>query len=74
MIARASSGGVAEGYALYRYDRQTSYLAAETLHNLTSGRYVVVGLRNEEPKNTQYGLTAKAYHFNPAALRTDGMR
>lgn len=65
---------VAEGHALYRYDRQTSYLAAETLYDLISGRYMVVGLRNEEPKNTQYGLTAKAYHFTPAALRTDGMR
>ncbi|MCY1278178.1 hypothetical protein D3C80_734140 [compost metagenome] len=65
---------VAEGHALYRYDRQASYLAAETLYDLISGRYMVVGLRNEEPKNTQYGLTAKAYDFTPAALRTDGMR
>ncbi|MDH4873593.1 DUF1329 domain-containing protein [Pseudomonas sp. BN515] len=65
---------VAEGHALYRYDNQTSYLAAETLYDLISGRYMVVGLRNEEPKNTQYGLTAKAYDFTPAALRTDGMR
>ncbi|MDH4656833.1 MULTISPECIES: DUF1329 domain-containing protein [unclassified Pseudomonas] len=65
---------VAEGHALYRYDKQASYLAAETLYDLISGRYMVVGLRNEEPKNTLYGLTAKAYDFTPAALRTDGMR
>ena len=65
---------VAEGHALYRYDQQTSYLAAETLYDLISGRYMVIGLRNGEPRNTQYGFTAKAYDFTPAALRTDGMR
>ncbi|MNO56086.1 hypothetical protein D3C76_465930 [compost metagenome] len=65
---------VAEGHALYRYDQQVSYLAAETLYDLISGRYMVVGLRNEEPRNTEYGFKAKTFDFTPAALRTDGMR
>ena len=35
---------------------------------------MVVGLRNEEPRNTEYGLTAKNFEFTPAALRSDGLR
>jgi hypothetical protein len=53
---------------------QASYFAAETLYDLISGRYMVVGLRNEEPRNTEYGLTAKNFEFTPAALRSDGLR
>ncbi|WP_256669358.1 hypothetical protein [Pseudomonas sp. C2B4] len=47
----------------YGYDEQTSYLATETRYDLISVRYMVVGLRNEEPCNTQYGLTAKAFEY-----------
>ncbi|MCY1280147.1 hypothetical protein D9M68_162750 [compost metagenome] len=65
---------VAEGHALYRYDQQASFHAAETLYDLISGRYMVVGLRNEEPRNTQYGLTGKSVDYTPAALRSDGLR
>ncbi|PJI47278.1 MAG: outer membrane lipoprotein-sorting protein [Pseudomonas sp.] len=65
---------VGEGHALYRYDQQASYLAAETLYDLFSGRYIVLGLRNEEPRSTQYGFSAKTFDFTPAALRTDGVR
>ncbi|MDU4253503.1 DUF1329 domain-containing protein [Pseudomonas sp.] len=65
---------VGEGHLLYRYDQQASYAAAETLYDLQSGRYMVVGLRNEEPRNTQYGFTAKAFDYTPAALRNDGLR
>jgi hypothetical protein len=65
---------VAEGHPLYRYDQQTTYAAAETLYDVISGRYLVLGLRNEESRNTQYGLTAKVFDYTPAALRTDGLR
>ena len=65
---------VAEGHPLYRYDQQTTYAAAETLYDVISGRYLVLGLRNEEARNTQYGLTAKVFDYTPAALRTDGLR
>lgn len=65
---------VAEGHALYRYDQQASYIAAETLYDLISGRYMVIGLRNEESRSTEYNLTAKNFEFTPAALRSDGLR
>ncbi|EJN26868.1 hypothetical protein PMI35_03710 [Pseudomonas sp. GM78] len=65
---------VAEGHPLFRYDQQTTYAAAETLYDVISGRYLVLGLRNEEARNTQYGLTAKVFDYTPAALRTDGLR
>jgi hypothetical protein len=65
---------VAEGHPLFRYDQQTTYAAAETLYDIVSGRYLVLGLRNEESRNTQYGLTAKVFDYTPAALRTDGLR
>ncbi|MNO63647.1 hypothetical protein D3C76_543560 [compost metagenome] len=65
---------VGEGHALYRYDQQATYLAAEALYDLNAGRYLVLGLRNEEPRSTEYGFKAKTFDFTPAALRTDGMR
>nr|WP_314533059.1 DUF1329 domain-containing protein [uncultured Pseudomonas sp.] len=65
---------VAEGHALFNYSQQTSYLAVETLYDLVSGRYLALGMRNEEPSTTKYGQEAKYYDFTPAALRTDGLR
>ncbi|WP_422421865.1 DUF1329 domain-containing protein [Pseudomonas sp. GZD-222] len=65
---------VAEGHALFNYSQQASYLAVETLYDLMSGRYLALGMRNQEPGTTKYGLAAKYYDFTPAALRTDGLR
>ncbi|MBM7062976.1 DUF1329 domain-containing protein [Pseudomonas sp. UL073] len=65
---------VAEGHALYHYQQQASYLAVETLYDLMSGRYLALGMRNQEPSTTKYGQAAKYFDFTPAALRTDGLR
>jgi hypothetical protein len=65
---------VAEGHALFNYNQQASYLAVEALYDLVSGRYLALGMRNEEPSTTKYDQPAKYYDFTPAALRTDGLR
>ncbi|UVE19540.1 DUF1329 domain-containing protein [Pseudomonas sp. LS44] len=65
---------VAEGHALYNYQQQTSYLAVEALYDLMSSRYLALGMRNQEPSTTTFGVEAKYFDFTPAALRTDGLR
>jgi len=63
---------LSEGHSLQFYDVNTSWLAAETLHDLTSGRYLVTGLSNEEPKFMTWGTKVKRRAFTSAALRRAG--
>ena len=48
--------------------------AAETLYDLMSGRYLVMGLTNEESDPYTYGVTARSNDYTPAALRRAGVR
>lgn len=66
---------VKEGHALLHYHKQVPWLAVEALHDLISGRYLTIGLDNEE-KGYQYdwGHKAKMSDFTPAALRRSGRR
>jgi len=44
-------------------------MATEVNFDLNSGRYVVTGLANEEPKFMQWGIKAKRSDFTTSALR-----
>jgi hypothetical protein len=65
---------VGEAYQFQAFPRQSSANAAETLYDLIAGRYLVIGLNNEEKQNNQYGGKATAAEFTPAALRNAGVR
>lgn len=65
---------VAEAHAMQIYDKQIPWYAAETLYDLVSGRYVALGLKNEEKKSFEFGQTATAGEFTPNALRQSGVR
>ncbi|MHB0820373.1 DUF1329 domain-containing protein [Stutzerimonas stutzeri] len=71
---RGSLWRVAEGHAIQIYDKQVSWYAAETLHDLISGRYLVLGLKNEEKNNSKFGRVANTSEFTPNALRQSGVR
>jgi hypothetical protein len=71
---RGSLWRVAEAHAIQAYNQQTTWYAAETLHDLISGRYLVLGLKNEERKNFEFGATANSGEFTPNALRQSGVR
>lgn len=65
---------VAEAHAMQIYDKQIPWYAAETLYDLVSGRYVAMGLKNEEKKSFEFGQTATSGEFKPTALRQSGVR
>jgi len=66
---------VAEGHTIAYYDAKVSRLAVETLYDLLSGRYLALGMNNEEAPNTYLmGSKASEADFTPAALRASGVR
>ena len=65
---------VAEAHAQYYYDKQVPWYTVETLYDVISGRYLAVGMKNEEKKAYDYGYKATTTDFTPAALRQSGVR
>ncbi|OPG72113.1 outer membrane lipoprotein-sorting protein [Pseudomonas ogarae] len=65
---------VAEAHNLFFYNHQVPLSTAETLHDLVGGRYVIVGLKNEEKSSYQFGVSASKNDFTPSALRQSGVR
>lgn len=63
---------MAEAHNIQFYDVDTPWMVAETLHDLDSGRYLVTGLSNEEPKFMEWGGKATRQDFTSAALRRAG--
>jgi len=70
--ARGELWKLSEGHNIQFYDVNTPWMAAETLHDLNSGRYLVTGLSNEEPKFMIWGIKEKRKSFTSAALRRMG--
>ena len=64
-----------DGRTMSHYQVSVPWLAAESLHDLVSGRYLVIGLDNEE-KGYQYDFEYSGNYsdFTPAALRRAGRR
>jgi hypothetical protein len=65
---------VAEAHQLSYYNSQVPWYTAETLNDMVSGRYLVLGLKNEEKSNYQFGVKALEAEFTPNALRQSGVR
>jgi len=66
---------VKEGHEVSHYQVAVPWLAASSLHDLISGRYIVIGLDNEE-NGYQYDFNFEANFddFTPQALRRAGRR
>lgn len=64
-----------EGHALVHYHKDVPWLAAESLYDLNSGRYLATGLANEL-KGYQYiwDFPASTSDYTPAALRRAARR
>lgn len=66
---------VKEGHPISHYQVNVPWLAAESLHDLLSGRYLVIGLDNEEDGYTyDFGFQTGFKSFTPQALRRAGRR
>lgn len=65
---------VAEAHNLMFYDTLVPWYALETLYDLTSGRYLVLGLDNEDSGSYEFGFERTTGDYTPAALRRAGRR
>lgn len=65
---------VAEAHAQYYYDQQTPWYTLETLYDLLSGRYLALGMKNEEKHAYDFSYSASESDYTPAALRQAGVR
>nr|WP_298171523.1 DUF1329 domain-containing protein [uncultured Pseudomonas sp.] len=65
---------VAEAHAQYYYDKQVPWYTLETLYDLLSGRYLALGMKNEEKSAYVFDYPAKESDYTPAALRQSGVR
>ncbi|MCH4898767.1 MULTISPECIES: DUF1329 domain-containing protein [Pseudomonas] len=65
---------VAEAHSQDYYNVQVPWYTLETLYDLQSGRYLALGMKNEEKSAYDFGFTATTADFTPQALRQDGIR
>ena len=65
---------VAEGHAQFYYDHQVPAYTVETLYDIIAGRYIALGMKNEEKSSFVFGFAATAADYTPAALRSEGIR
>lgn len=65
---------VAEAHAQYYYDKQVPWYTLESLYDLLSGRYLALGMKNEEKQSYNFNYKASSSDYTPAALRQAGVR
>ncbi|MGO4001652.1 DUF1329 domain-containing protein [Pseudomonas fluorescens] len=65
---------VAEAHPQYYYHHQVPWFTFEALYDLQSGRYLALGMKNEEKRAWDFDYSASESAFTPAALRQTGVR
>ena len=65
---------VAEAHKIQYYDEKIPFYTAEALYDLQSGRYLTIGLTNEEKEPYIFNIGEERKSFQPAALRRAGKR
>jgi len=65
---------VSEGHVINYYEVPTLWTSAEVHYDLQSGRYLVLGLNNEEPVTYDMSVKLSRRDFTPSALRRAGRR
>ena len=64
---------VSEGHAINYYDRPTYWTTLEVHIDLQAGRYLAIGMDNENPMYV-FGIDRTLEDYTPAALRRSGVR
>ncbi|MGC7840661.1 DUF1329 domain-containing protein [Pseudomonas wayambapalatensis] len=65
---------VSEAHAQPYYNNQVPWYTLEAIYDLQSGRYLALGMKNEEKQSYDFGFKASKADFQPAALRQSGVR
>jgi hypothetical protein len=71
---RGSLWRVGEGHAQFYYHKQVPWYTMEALYDVISGRYLALGMKNEENHAYDFDYRASAIDYTPAALRQAGVR
>lgn len=72
--ARGQLWRVGQAMLIQQYKAQVPLYAFETLNDLVAGRYLAIGMKNEEKHGVEFGIDLSASEFTPAALRNAGVR
>ncbi len=65
---------VQEGHSINYYDVPTFWTTLELTYDLQAGRYLALGLDNEEPKTVNFSAKRTDSDFTPAAIARRGTR
>ncbi len=65
---------VQEGLVINYYDAPSLWTTLELTYDLQSGRYLAIGLNNEEPITYDFTKTYELTDFSPGSLRRTGVR
>lgn len=65
---------VAEGHGQFYYHQQLPSFTMDALYDLQSGRYLVMGMKNEEKHAWSFDAQPVESDFTPAAIRQTGIR
>jgi hypothetical protein len=65
---------VQEGHSISYYEVPTFWTTLELTYDLRSGRYLALGLDNEEPRTVNFAAKRTAADFTPAAIARRGTR
>ncbi len=65
---------VSEGFVINYYDQPTLWTTLEVHTDLQAGRYLAIGLDNEEPRMYDFSIKRTLEDYTPAALRQAGVR
>jgi hypothetical protein len=65
---------VQEGHVINFYEVPALWTTLETVYDLTNGRYLALGLDNEEPRSRDFSQKRSVADYQPAALQRRGVR
>ncbi len=65
---------VQEGHSINYYEIPTFWTTLEVTYDLQAGRYLALGLDNEEPRTVNFAAKRTAADFTPAAIARRGTR
>jgi hypothetical protein len=65
---------VQEGHVINFYEVPALWTVLETVYDLSNGRYLALGLDNEEPRGRDFSQKRTEADFQPAALQRRGVR
>ena len=65
---------VQEGHAMNYYDLPSLWTTLELVMDLSNGRYLALGLQNEEPKSYNFAIKRSPNDYQPSVLERRGIR